>query len=159
MSTATPETNPGRTVSRPRTATASIWLFISTGLSCLLVAAIGIATVLSPTAIAGLPTTVRGTSLPVSALLPIAAGIVGTFGVIQAGVWILFASFLRQGRGWSRWILAPLAGLGMLGATDVNGLGALPAALGVAASVLMFLPPVNAWLRRKREQRGQQPTH
>ncbi|WHT19044.1 hypothetical protein N8J89_39145 [Crossiella sp. CA-258035] len=77
------------------------------------------------------------------------------FGIIMAGLFVMFAVFMRNGRNWARVVLTVLGGLGilsgLLGLAGVGILASMPAdgpiqvpAMSSIAMYLGFLPPLLA---------------
>jgi hypothetical protein len=134
----------------PTQVNVAFWLYIVAAVISLASVVIVFATIGLLRAAARSQLASRGASLTSSQLdAAVTAGIIVSVvvAVVFLAAYILFAVFLRRGANWARIVLLVLTVLSLLSVTSDYGIGALRVAVGIVATILVFLKPASDYFR------------
>lgn len=137
-------------VPEPKQVTISFWLYISAAAVSLISLIISLASVAATRSALQHQLSIQGqkfSSAQLDALIAVTTTIAVVIGIVFIAAYVIFALFMRRGANWARIVLLILTVLSLFELTSGYGLGALRAALGVIATILIFLPAAREYFR------------
>src|SRR4051794_27875613 len=126
--------------SAPMPVVVAFWLYIVAAVLSLVTVAVSL---LSP----GLAEDPEVVSQVGGAGILIAFAVVS--GIVYAAGYVVVAVYLIRGANWARYVLLGVTLLSIIGALSNYGLGAARVAVGVIATILVFLPPANRYFSQR----------